>query len=37
LKKSETRQKIAEALYKGIAQYADSLSHFASVRRAEDE
>lgn len=37
LKKPETRQKIAEALYKGIAQYADSLSHFASVRRGEDE
>lgn len=37
LKKPETRQKIAEALYKGIAQYADSLSHFASIRRGEDE
>ena len=36
LKKSETRQKIAEALYKGIAQYADSLSHFASVRRGDE-
>ncbi len=37
LRKPETRQKIAEALYKGIAQYADSLSHFAVARRAQDE
>jgi N-acetylmuramoyl-L-alanine amidase len=28
LRKPEHRQKIAEALYKGIATYADSLSHF---------
>jgi len=28
LRKNEQRQKIAEALYKGIAAYADSLSHF---------
>jgi len=28
LRKTEHRQKIAEALYKGIAAYADSLSHF---------
>jgi N-acetylmuramoyl-L-alanine amidase len=27
------RQKIAEALYKGIAAYADTLSHFAVARR----
>jgi N-acetylmuramoyl-L-alanine amidase len=28
LKKPEYRQKIAEALFKGVSQYADSLSHF---------
>jgi len=28
LKRPETRQKIAEALYKGLAQYASTLSHF---------
>jgi N-acetylmuramoyl-L-alanine amidase len=28
LNKSEYRQKIAEALYRGIAQYHQSLSHF---------
>jgi len=28
LKKPEHRQKVAEALYKGILSYADSLSHF---------
>jgi N-acetylmuramoyl-L-alanine amidase len=28
MKKPETRRKIAEALYKGIAQYAETLSHF---------
>jgi N-acetylmuramoyl-L-alanine amidase len=37
LRKPETRQKIAEALYKGIAQYADSLSHFAVARRNDQE
>ena len=37
LRKPETRQKIAEALYKGIAQYSDSLSHFAVARRAQDD
>ncbi len=38
MKKPETRQKIAEALYKGIAQYADSLSHFTvASRRGNDE
>jgi N-acetylmuramoyl-L-alanine amidase len=38
MKKPETRQKIAEALYKGIAQYADSLSHFTvAQRRGNDE
>jgi N-acetylmuramoyl-L-alanine amidase len=33
LKKPEQRQKIAEALYKGIASYADSLSHFQVAKR----
>jgi N-acetylmuramoyl-L-alanine amidase len=28
MKKPEYRQKLAEALYKGVSQYADSLSHF---------
>jgi N-acetylmuramoyl-L-alanine amidase len=28
LKKSEYRQKLAEALYRGVSRYADSLSHF---------
>ena len=37
LRKPETRQKIAEALYKGISQYSDSLSHFAVARRAQDD
>jgi N-acetylmuramoyl-L-alanine amidase len=33
LKKPEHRQKIAEALYKGIASYADTLSHFQVAKR----
>jgi len=33
LKKSEHRQKIAEALYKGIASYAETLSHFQVAKR----
>lgn len=37
LKKPEYRQKIAEALYRGVAQYADTLSHFAVAQRAENE
>ena len=37
MKKPETRARIAEALYRGIAQYADSLTHFAVARRANDE
>jgi N-acetylmuramoyl-L-alanine amidase len=28
LKKPDYRQKIAEALYRGVAQYMDTLSHF---------
>jgi N-acetylmuramoyl-L-alanine amidase len=33
LRKNDQRQKIAEALYKGIAAYADSLSHFQVAKR----
>ena len=33
LRKNEHRQKIAEALYKGIAAYADTLSHFQVAKR----
>ena len=33
LKRPDHRQKIAEALYKGIAGYADTLSHFQVARR----
>jgi N-acetylmuramoyl-L-alanine amidase len=33
LRKPSQRQKIAEALYKGIAAYADSLSHFDVAKR----
>lgn len=32
LRKPEYRQKIAEALYKGVAQYAGTLSHFSMAR-----
>ena len=28
LKKPDYRQKLAEALYRGVAKYAESLSHF---------
>jgi N-acetylmuramoyl-L-alanine amidase len=37
LKKPEQRQKIAEALYKGVASYADTLSHFQEARVAKRE
>ena len=33
LRKPEYRQKIAEALYKGISAYADTLSRVAVARR----
>ena len=33
LRKPEQRQKIAEALYKGIASYAETLSHFQVAKR----
>ncbi len=33
LKRPEHRQRIAEALYKGIANYADTLSHFQVAKR----
>jgi N-acetylmuramoyl-L-alanine amidase len=32
MKKSDYRQKVAEALYKGLSQYADGLSHFQVAR-----
>jgi N-acetylmuramoyl-L-alanine amidase len=32
LRKSDQRQKIAEALFKGVAQYANSLSHVQMAR-----
>ena len=32
LKKSEHRQKVAEALYKGVLSYANSLSHYAMAQ-----
>jgi N-acetylmuramoyl-L-alanine amidase len=35
LAKPEYRQKIAEALYKGVSQYAQSLSHFEVASRTE--
>jgi len=36
MKKPEYRQKIAEALLKGITKYADSLSHFAVAARGTE-
>ncbi len=33
MRKPEHRQKIAEALYKGIAAYADTLSHAVMAQR----
>ena len=35
--RAEHRQKIAEALYKGLAQYAGTLSHFQIARASGDE
>jgi N-acetylmuramoyl-L-alanine amidase len=37
MKKPEYRQKMAEALYKGVAQYAAGLSHFQVAARKRDE
>ena len=37
MKKPEQRQKIAEALMRGLMQYAESLSHFQLARRAADD
>ncbi len=37
LRKPEVRQKVAEALCKGITQYADSLSHFQVARGGGEE
>lgn len=36
LKRGQNRQRIAEALYKGLSQYASTLSHF-QVARSKDE
>ena len=37
LRKPDVRQKIAEALFKGISQYADSLSHFQVAKGGTEE
>lgn len=37
MKKPEYRQKMAEALYKGLSQYAGGLSHFQVAERRPDE
>jgi N-acetylmuramoyl-L-alanine amidase len=37
LKKPDYRQKIAEALYRGVSQYANTLSHFAVAQRADND
>jgi len=37
LKKPEYRQKIAEALFRGIAQYADALSHLQVARQRRED
>lgn len=36
LKRSDYRQKLAEALFRGISKYAESLSHFQQVAQAQD-
>jgi N-acetylmuramoyl-L-alanine amidase len=36
MQKPAYRQRIAEALYKGVAQYANSLSHFQVARRGDE-
>jgi N-acetylmuramoyl-L-alanine amidase len=37
LKKNDYRQKLAEALYRGVSRYADSLSHVQQVAKAGSE
>jgi N-acetylmuramoyl-L-alanine amidase len=37
LKRPDHRQKLAEALYQGVARYAESLSHFQVAQRASTE
>jgi hypothetical protein len=37
MKKPAYRQKIAEAIYKGLAQYAATLSHFQVARTKASE
>ena len=37
LKRSDYRQKIAEALYQGVKRYADSLSHFQVAQQTQNQ
>jgi len=37
LKRSDYRQKLAEALYRGVQRYSDSLSHFAAVQPTQSQ
>jgi N-acetylmuramoyl-L-alanine amidase len=37
MKKPEYRQKIAEALYRGVSLYASGLSHFQVARKGSAE
>jgi len=37
LRKSDYRQKLAEALYRGLSRYAESLSHFQVAKAGKDE
>ena len=36
LKRSDHRQRLAEALYQGVARYAQSLSHFQVAQRTSE-
>ena len=36
LKKPDYRQKLAEALYRGVRRYADSLSHFQVAQQTQN-
>jgi N-acetylmuramoyl-L-alanine amidase len=36
LKRPDYRQKLAEALFRGISKYAESLSHFQQVAQAQN-
>jgi N-acetylmuramoyl-L-alanine amidase len=37
LKKADYRQKLAEALFRGVSRYADSLSHFQVAQTPESK